>query len=513
MKKILILFIGLLALFSSCKNILDVTPTREVREENLWNVLEDARAGLIGVYGLCRASLADNNRFWYYGDVRMADFDATVREDIKAIHNNSLNSSYQLISDLSDWRRFYAAINAANIFLERAPEIYAKDSRYTEQNFTLDVAQIRVLRAFMYFYMVRIWGDVPLITTSHDGEFANKPRESQDKVLAFVVNELKATAAFLPYRYDGTYPEQTGNYYNRNFDAWESDLVRKQTAWGILAHVYAWQGNYAETINYAQLVLDSEAFQKYSSTSSRFPMTANNTRIAFRGEAVEQARGIVLGFGHRFRPAETSFTGTIEELTLAQPLVNNKLIPVIYVKKDSILSIYNEYNDDRFGIDSISANVTSDLWFTNFDKPFPIFKKIFQSGDNNPGNVLAPISYFASTTIVMRVEDLGLLLAEAKAALGDLPGATTILNTVRQKHGLIAYDPLKHGTVLDAVFKERRRELIGEGHRWYDLVRYKRLKNNDPKFNELLQLGGIYWPIKNDLIVQNPLLTQNPYWK
>lgn len=510
-KNILILFCGAALFFSSCKHILDLNPTREVREENMWNTLEDARAGLIGVYGLCRASLADNNRFWYYGDVRMADFTGSTREDIKAIHDNKLNGSYKLIEELSDWRRFYAVVNAANLFLERAQEIRLKDPRYTLQNYNLDIAQMRVIRAYTYFYLVQIWGDVPLITTSHDGEFANKPRDQQAKVLAFVVNELKEATPFLPYRFDGTYPEQTGDYYNRNIDNWESDLVRKHTTWGILAHVYAWQGNYAEAARYAQLVMDAEPALKLATAA--FPINGPNLRRIFRGEVNDETKSIVLGFGHRWRPAETSFTGTIEELTLAQPLVNNRVIPQIYVSKDSIVSIFNESGDDRFGIDTVTTNVTNEVWFSNFDKTYPIFKKVFAVADANTNNSTVPISYYSSTTVVMRMEDIALLLAESKAVLNDLPGAILILNKIRVKHGLPVYNPLVNGSVLDAVFKERQRELMGEGHRWFDLVRYKRIKNSDAKFNQLIQTGGIYWPINKNLLIQNPLLVQNSYWQ
>ncbi|TCC99728.1 RagB/SusD family nutrient uptake outer membrane protein [Pedobacter hiemivivus] len=477
----------------------------------MWNVMEDARAGLIGVYGLCRSALADNNRFWYYGDVRMADFDGTTREDIKSIHNNELNVQYPLVQDLSDWRRFYAAINAANLFIERAPEIFKKDPRYTEQNFNLDMAQARVLRAFLYFYIVRLWGDVPLITTSHDGEFANKKREDQQKVLAFAANELIASVQYLPYRFNGAFPEQTGQYYGRNIDNWESDLVRKHTAWGILAHIYAWQGNYAETARYAQLVMDAES--NLGLATAAFPINGSNIRRMFRGEVNDEVKAVVLGFGHRWRPAETSFTGTIEGLTLAQPLVNNRLIQAIYVPKDTILSIYKEAKDDRFGIDTLTKNVTSDLWFTGFDRPYPMFKKIFAVADVSVQNTNVPIAYFSSTTVVNRMEDIALLLAEAKAVLNDRPGAIVILNKIRTKHGLPVYNPLVNGEAVDAVFSERRRELLGEGHRWYDLVRYKKIKNNDLEFNDLIQSGGIYWPINRNLLIQNPLLIQNTYWQ
>ena len=88
----------------------------------------------------------------------------------------------------------------------------------------------------------------------------------------------------------------------------------------------------------------------------------------------------------------------------------------------------------------------------------------------------------------------------------------TELNETRTRRGLAAYDPTKNGSLLDAIFNERRRELIGEGWRWYDYIRMKKIKNDDPAFLSLVNNGGIYWPVAEDILKQNPLLKQNPYW-
>jgi hypothetical protein len=506
---IILLIIAGLA-FSSCKKILDLTPTREVGEENMWNTLEDARAGLFGVYGLSRAALADNERYWYYGDVRLSDFDGPVREDVKAIHNNQLNAAYPLLEALRDWRRFYAAINAANLFLERVPEVFAKDKRYVEQNLNLDVAQVKVLRAYLYFYMVRIWGDVPLITTSHDGEFANKARDDQQKVLLFAINELVDAESKLPARFTGTYPEQTGNYYGKT--SWSSDLARKHSAWALLAHIYAWQGNYAESARYSQKVMD--LMPSLITVSTTYPLTTSRTRAIFRGEVNEEVKCIVFGFTHRWQLGENTFTsGCLEHIAMGQPLVPNRPLPAVYVPKPTMLSIYNETGDNRFSLDTTTGIPVNDLWFYNYDKPYPLFKKVFVSNEKDYLEGPQAFANFASATVVSRFEDMALLLAEAKAVLNDKPGAITLLNQIRQKHGLPVYAEAKNGSVLDAVYKERKRELIGEGHSFYDMVRYKKIKNDDAAFNKLLNEGGLYWPVSASNLVQNPLLVQNNYWR
>ncbi len=59
---------------SSCNKQLDVSSTRQASEEGHWTKYEDARAGLLGMYGLFRSALADNNTYWILGELRAGIF-------------------------------------------------------------------------------------------------------------------------------------------------------------------------------------------------------------------------------------------------------------------------------------------------------------------------------------------------------------------------------------------------------------------------------------------------------
>ncbi len=242
--RIILILMLITLLNAGCKKVLDIDSTRTVAEENMWNKLEDSRAALLGTYSLTRAALVDNNAYWIYGDVRSGEFSSPTRQDLKAVINNNLSASYPVLDALSNWRRWYAVINSANIFLERIGDVKKSDPRYTENNMTVDIAQERFLRAFAYFYMVRIWGDVPFIISSHDGSFENKAREDKDKILAWAEQEILAAAADLPYKYSANDIQQPGNYYNENENRWNGVLARKITAYAILSHIAAWRGNY-----------------------------------------------------------------------------------------------------------------------------------------------------------------------------------------------------------------------------------------------------------------------------
>ena len=517
MKKILLISLVFFTLLAgSCKKALEINSTRVVSEENFWNTLEDARAGIMGVYGLTRAALADNNGHWIYGDVRLGTFESPIRQDLKAIIKNDLNANYPVVDALSNWKRFYAVVNAANIFLERIEEVKANDPRYTENNMIVDKAQVKFLRAFAYFYMVRIWGDVPFITSSRDGSFENKAKTDGKAILEFVQQEMLEAADDLPFIFANNDIQQPGfSYYNEGRSRWDGALVRKLSAYAVLAHVAAWQGKYTDVSNYTRYILDN-----YQRGAVNYINTDELTRR--QGIFYDKDNNQLLGFSFVFAHQDANFTGNIESLTLAEPIVN-KSIPDIFVPKDSILRIFKETNDARFNIDTTGV-VHSQLYFTNYQGKYPIFSKIkvMQDGSSDP-----TFRIYSSAILFTRLEDITLLRAEALAVLGETSGAVTALNVVRQLRynvdnvgkinenasTYVPYSLEKSGPLIDAIFNERQKELMGEGHRWYDKVRLNRIKQTDPKFTELLNSGGIYWPISRQILAQNPLLTQNSYWK
>lgn len=145
---LLLLGVGFSMILVSCNDFLNVESKRIAKEDQQWSTLEDTRAALMGVYGLMRAALVENNAYWICGDLRGGDFSVTDRLDLQAVVDNNLNEPFPIMKEISNWRRFYAVINAASIFIEKAPGTFEKDKSYSEENLMLDIAQARVLRAF-----------------------------------------------------------------------------------------------------------------------------------------------------------------------------------------------------------------------------------------------------------------------------------------------------------------------------------------------------------------------------
>lgn len=504
-------------LLSSCNKQLDVPSSRQQNEANQWTHYEDARSGLMGLYGLFRAAIADNNAHWLWGELRQGDFRSVTRPDLKAIIEGNLNASYPAIESVTNWRRFYAVINACNLFIERVNGCMA-DKRYTETYFKLDVAQARTLRAFAYFYMVRIWGDVPLIIHSNEASFEALPRTNADEVLAFATQELIEAAPRLPFLYSGPDPESIypANYYNTDSETWMNIPITRLAAYALLAHISAWQGRYLDVAVYTEYIVNNADKSNLTllSTDELTGATGSSGGSVF--DTWPGNFNQLLGFSFIQNRGETSISGHIEQLTLANTtrFPMSKQLPDIYVPKSTISEMFPQKNgnDDRFGLDDrYTPALILESYFENYNSEIPVFKKIrvIDGGANTGGN----FAVFNSAIIFTRLEEIHLLRAEALAVLGKDADASAELNVIKTARGIKPFLPNAGNDLLTEIFEERRRELIGEGWRWYDLVRYNRIKRDDPEFNKLLDEGGIYWPISHEVLNRNPNIVQNQYWK
>lgn len=497
----------LVGLIFGCNKQLDIDSSSVAKQENAWKTLEDARSGVMGMYGLLRSAMAGNNVHWLWGELRNGNFVSTSRPDLKAIIEGQLNAGYPIMDYATDWRRFYAVINACNVLLENI-EKCREDSRYTRAYYNVDVAQARAIRAFAYFYISRIWGDVPLITTSGEKDrFKAVARTDKATILSFAERELIAAAPDLPFTYSGDDPEFKfpQNYYGGSEDFWSNAPVTRVAAYAILAHVMAWQGKYGDVAAYSEFVVANATRAGLTLATSEQLVSSGASGVFSSSPANYRQL-----FGVRFLKSKGEFTvdGHIEQLTLANTtnFPMSKLYPDIYIPKDKINSIFSSIQGDQFRDERLSG-----LYFENYDAEIPVFKKIrvIDEGIAAPNYII-----YNSAIVFTRLEEIKLLRAEALAVLGQYDPAYAELNGVRSARGLTAIAALPNrGTLLNAILIERTRELMGEGWMWYDLVRFNKITRNNPEMNRLIDEGGIYWPVSKEVLNSNPLIQQTTYWK
>lgn len=483
----------------SCKKTLSPDVTSLVPEANMWQVKNDARSAVFATYGLLRAALANSNAFLAYGELRGGDFRISSRQDLNAVLSNNLNTNYNALEEWKDWQRFYAVIAQANLCIEKLPLVSKNDFRYRQEDLTLDIANIRFLRALTYFYLARIWGDVPLITTNAAGYFEGKPATSQAAVLAFAANEAAAAANDLPWRYDGKWPEQQGNYWNQNDDYWHSTVGTKASCYALLAHIGAWQQDFAMAEKYCKLVMDNSGNGGYT-VASTSQLTAEDG--VFKGKGLDVI--FSLSFSADFQ--EASVSGHVEDWTLSEPFIPKKTAD-IFVPKDSVLAIFDEPGDGRFSLNGDGTAAGS--YFTNFNNAAPMFSKI-----KVRAVVQSPIlRSYESAIIIFRYEEIILLRAAAAIRINAVPDGRDYLNIIRSQRGLSNVESTDGNVVLNYVLKERRRELLGEGWRWFDLVQFRQI----PLYTTLSQAdvdnGAALWPVSKNALANNPTLIQNNFWK
>ncbi|WP_300598578.1 RagB/SusD family nutrient uptake outer membrane protein [Niabella sp.] len=492
---------------SGCRKLLDIKATNLINESNAWSSLNDARSALLGTYGLLRTALAENEANWLYGELRGGAFTAINRPDLQAVIDGNLRQSYALLNEVSNWRKFYAVINAANLFIERSGAIVGKDPQYTKLNNSVDIAQMKAVIGITYFYMVRIWGDVPLMTQSYDGAFPKLPRSQAKSVLKYAEEQLKEAAPVLPYIYGNILASYfPGLYYGGDLNKWAGALITRNAAYAYLAHIAAWDNRYLDASVYADFVLSNAAYSGMNGST-----VADLTRSD--GFFLNQNSNQVFSLGFSAIDGEATPTGHIENLTLANPLIP-RANPLVYIPDTRIINIFNEPNDQRFYVDSVG--VVHSYYFSKSAANLTIFSKIKAIGtggiqQNTAGQNTNVITVYSSPVIFTRLEELRLLKAEALTVLGQMNDALDILNGLRFSRGLKLLNTTDG--LLENIFHERQRELMGEAWAWYDWVRYKQIKNNDAAFNALRQQGGIYWPVSQDVIDRNPLIQQTAYWK
>ncbi len=520
-----------LLLAFGCNKKLDTASSSVVAATNMWQTYDDARNGLVGLYGLSRAALADNNAHWMYGDLRKGDFVATSSGNyLDAIIKNELNKGFPQIKELTNWRKFYAAIDACNTFIENV-ERCKVDLRYSDMNAKVDVAQAHMLRSFLYFYMVRIWGDVPLITkASKNGATVQVARTPQDQVLDFCINELKQYKDSLPTEYGGDDRSKLnydGSYYGQSWTNWGNSFWGYYQCLGILAHIYAWTGDYNSVLAITTEINSNAAAARtglISYANSRAYLGGRNSIFysnGVKGSLCYQM--IAFPYNMNNRESGPSGIGHIESLTLASPYVV-RAKPDIYIPRDTIARWFHYVGDVRHPYQSEFGNY-EEVYFSNYYGNIPIFSKF-----KNIATGSSSFPIFGSAIPIFRFEDNMLLMAEAYYALGNMRSAFDWLNAVRLPRNSPGFfyggasqtrpgytlqptEASMEGGILYNIFRERRVELAGEGSWWYDQVRYNRLARNNPDFNKLLDEGGIYWPIDQDIITKNPLIEQNSYWK
>ena len=121
-------------------------------------------------------------------------------------------------------------------------------------------------------------------------------------------------------------------------------------------------------------------------------------------------------------------------------------------------------------------------------------------------------AFFANSNVpIFRYTGLILLGAEAYAKKGNYGKAKELLQMIRDRAGF-GLPSVPDMELVTEILKERRRELIGEGHIFFDQLRNNQFEGVSAMSPLRIQRNGYFWPVRYQNIRKNPALEQTSYW-
>ena len=240
--------------FTSCKKWLELKPQNGIVREDFWKTKEQVAAAVTGIYASLLASPSGTNNadrplaeyLWIWGEAR-ADMVIPATnispEELEMVNVNMLSTN-----NLINWRALYRTINYCNTVIELAPGVLSLDQTFTQTQLDASLSEALAIRALMYFYLVRSWGDVPLKlnATISDQDIVAIAKSRQDSVLNQIVADLKKA--------------ETGAVFTYNNKAADKGRITKYTINAILADVYLWMEKYPESVAECNKIINSNQF-------------------------------------------------------------------------------------------------------------------------------------------------------------------------------------------------------------------------------------------------------------
>jgi tetratricopeptide (TPR) repeat protein len=528
MKKILFIamFFGTAIGISSCKKDITLNPPSGVTIDAYFKNQKDITASLAGIYSAFQEEMVGDGsgkdegyggRYHYWGDVRGDQFAASTYATYSVVemYNNTLEFS----NSAADWTGLYKVIGRANLGIQYYPQVPSYDPNVTPTILNNSLAQAYAMRAEAYFYIVRNWGDAPLFTTAYTDitVSGSKPRTKAITLIDSVI------IPDLTKAYSLIQKQQTPVVW----------YINEGAICAIMADVYMWRASLPNIGSQAD-------YQNAITWYKKLFTTKNPLGAAYGGTAA----------------------GIETTANWKNPFLNPANSP------EGIWSMYWDYTINGCACIPVFVGLSNNPvqldpnFQANFKRGYKTDTRVAKSIDtlNTLNHINMLYKYYnltptasgitPSTTIqnynvylpMYRLSDIYLSLAEAYAQTDDLPDALTYLNYIYVRARQINASPTipnipatqypTQASMVDGILAESQFELLGEGKRWYDLVRMGRVHQiMDPILNlrnaTSVTVNGVttitldtkgfqdapnryLWPVSQSALNANKLLVQNP---
>ena len=475
-----------------CDKFLQPNPTDVLAPENFYRSAGDAISAVNSVY----AQTPWMYTFYFYeSDVSSDDVLATANFGADGHQLASYTFDPTLWSIDDAWTNAYITINRANIVLDRVPPIVMD---VTERNRVLGEAHY--LRALMYFELVRMFGDVPLI--EHEAKSvadARIPRSPASDVYALIASDLQTAMTDLPASYSG------------------ADLGRATSgaATSLLAKVYLNQNDYNNAAKYAGQVMSSGRY----SLNARW---LDNFKIS--DEIVNPESIFEINYG---APEDTpGVPGSIQTLfSLPSGFPGGDAYGLMLVNPD-LVALYASNDQRGYGATYMTSPYTlADGRTATWGVPNGAAFHKYLDETNTKDMTARSWQQQPNNWIIQRYADVLLIYAEAVNSGGTATNGTAeaALNLVRARAGIPVVSGLGASALTDSIRVERRREFAFEGQRWFDLSRWgildavvraktAQMQSLQPGETQVHGVTSNLYPIPIGQLNSNTQLTQNPGW-
>jgi hypothetical protein len=441
----------------SCKKFVTVdAPVTQLVSANVFTDDVTATAALTGIYsnmmntsvGFCSGAIT------LYGGLSADEFqNYSTSGDQVEFAVNALKAENNIIKQI--WANAYQYIYAANTIMENLAHPSGVSLK-TRQEL---IGEAKFIRAFCNFYLVNLWGKVPLVVSSSYNMNDTLSRLDINQVYEQIVKDLTDAQQMLP----------------ADFETAAGERIRpnRWAATALLAKVFLYSGDWEDAIEQSSAVIEQTSlFQLDSDLSQVF--LANSIEAIWQMEPVT--------------PDKNTWEGYLFILT------NGPIASVGQVALNPQLIDSFEPGDLRktnwIGTDITNGQTTY----------YPLKYKI-KSG--------TPIIEYYT---VLRLSEQYLIRAEAEARKGDIESAVKDLNIIRQRADLPGISTtIDDQTCLADIEKERKIELFAEwGNRWLDLKRTGRSEAVLSLVKSNWQASDTLYPIPQIDIQNDPHLAQNP---
>jgi hypothetical protein len=460
----------------SCKKLVEVElPSTSISDVNVYSNDATAASVLNGIYAkISNATLQSG------GLTSMSVFPSLSADELIVYNaNNQSNKtySYYYTNSLTSsntgnsnfWNNIYPLIYVTNAAIEGL----SKSTDITPSVKMQLLGEAKFLRAFCYFHLVNLYGDVPLALSTDQKVNRVLNRTNADEVYKKIIEDLEDAQRLLNNDYLGDDMLTISS---------ERTIPNKSVATALLSRVYLFNKDYRNAEAQASLIIGNTIL--YDTVALDKVFLKNSM------EAIWQLKPVYTSPSTNTRDARLFILpSTGPNVTGTYPL---------YLS-DNVVNSF-EVGDNR-KIEWVNKVVVGGITYY-----YPYKYKSALAG--------APVTEYL---MVLRLAEQYLIRAEARALQGNLPGAVSDLNIIRRRAGLSELVSTNQADILSAIMQERKVELFTEwGHRWFDL---KRTNKIDSLMNVVAAQKGIIWnsnwalyPIPQYEVDKNPSLTshQNP---